>query len=95
MQFYIPGLYTQDGSGPASAWDIDIHLPGSSQMQLIRRAILDRSNKTHFSRVPVQDIVVGDAGTNDKRVTATRDRGGRWIMVYSPTGEPLSVETGG
>ena len=62
MQFYIPGLFSPDGSGPASSWADDIKLPGAGQMQFIQKAILDRGNETYFSRVPAQDVIVGNAG---------------------------------
>lgn len=93
MQMYIPGLYDPAGSGPASAWSADINLQGASQMQHIKKAVLDRGQASYFSRVPSQDIIVGDAGTNDNRVTAARDSGGGWIMVYTPTGQPFSIDT--
>lgn len=62
MQMYIPGIYTQDGSGPARAWYVDIGLPGSSQMQYIQKAIFDRGNGSYFTRVPAQDIILTPAG---------------------------------
>ncbi|ORY66157.1 uncharacterized protein BCR38DRAFT_456783 [Pseudomassariella vexata] len=93
MQMYIPGLFDPAGSGPAIAWSDDIHLPGASQMQHIRNVVLDRGRNSYFSRIPAQGIIVGDAGTNDQRVTATRDTKGSWIMVYSPTGQNFSIDT--
>lgn len=93
MQFYIPGLFTQDGSGPAVAWDVDIHLPGSSQMQYIKKVILDRPSSS-FSRIPDQSIIVGGSGTNGAHVAATRDKNGQWLAVYTPTGKPFVVDTG-
>ncbi|KAH6660660.1 hypothetical protein BKA67DRAFT_530748 [Truncatella angustata] len=93
MQMYIPELYTQDGSGPAYAWSLEISLPGSNQIQYITKAIMDRGEGSYFKRLPAQYIITSDAGTNDKRVTAARDSQGSWIMVYTPTGLPFSVET--
>ncbi|RAQ81773.1 hypothetical protein COH21_012603, partial [Aspergillus flavus] len=87
QQCIIPGLFDSDGSGPSENWLEDLVLPGSSQMQWIKKVIMDRGNTTYFSRVPAQDIIVGNVGTDDTRVTATRDSGGDWIMVYTPTGE--------
>ncbi|KAH8658160.1 hypothetical protein BX600DRAFT_482605 [Xylariales sp. PMI_506] len=93
MQFAIPGLYAPDGSGPSADWLTDLAAPGSGQMQWIQKAIQDRGNATYFTRVPAQDIIVGAAGANDKRVTATRDSSGGWIMVYTPTGEAFQIDT--
>lgn len=62
MQMYIPGVYTQDGSGPARAWNVDIGLPGASQMQYIQKAIFDRGNGSYYTRVPAQDIILTPTG---------------------------------
>lgn len=62
MQMYIPGIYTQDGSGPARAWYTDIDLPGAGQMQYIQKAILDRGNDSYFTRIPAQEIILSDPG---------------------------------
>ncbi|EPS35558.1 hypothetical protein H072_11077 [Dactylellina haptotyla CBS 200.50] len=93
MQLYNPALFTQDGSGPAIPWYDEIKYPGAGQMQYIKQAIFDRGNTTYFSRVPAQGIIVGDAGLNDKRITATQDSKGSWIMVYTPTGKAFTIET--
>lgn len=34
-------------------------------------------------------------GIDDKRVTAMKDSRGSWIMVYTPTGEPFTINTSG
>lgn len=91
MQMYIPGLYDPAGSGPVASWQQDINLAGASQIQYIMKAILDRGEASYFSRVPAQEIIVGDIGTDDKRITAARDSKGDWIMVYTPTGLPFSI----
>jgi len=59
---YTPGLYTQDGTGPASAWYIDIDLPGAGQVQYVQKAVFDRGNGSYFTRIPAQDILVTDPG---------------------------------
>jgi hypothetical protein len=93
MQFYILGLFTQDGSGPAFAWDVDIRLPGSSQMQYIKKLLLSRP-ASPFNRIPDQNIIVGDSGTNGMHVVATRDKDGQWLAAYTPTGKPFVIDTG-
>ncbi|KAF5385712.1 hypothetical protein D9757_005508 [Collybiopsis confluens] len=94
MQFAIPGVYAPDGTGPGDNWLTDLELPGSGQMQFVQKAVRDRGNASYFQRVPAQDIIVGDAGTDDKRVTATRDAAGGWVMVYTPTGKSFTINTG-
>lgn len=93
MQMYIPGLFASAGSGPAVSWADEIHVAGAGQIQYIQKAILDRGKASYFNRIPAQDIIVGGAGTNDNRVTATRDRNGAFIMVYTPTGKGFSIDT--
>ncbi|KAF9893683.1 hypothetical protein FE257_009851 [Aspergillus nanangensis] len=93
QQMSIPGLYSSDGTGPNADWVTDLDAPGSGQMKWLKKVITDRGNSTYLTRVPAQDIIVGDAGTNDLRVAATRDSGGSWIIVYTPTGKPFQVET--
>ncbi|KAI1852281.1 hypothetical protein JX266_002459 [Neoarthrinium moseri] len=92
MQMYIPELYQPSGSGPAISWAEDIHLPGSGQIQYIQKAISDRGGGSYYNRVPAQNIIVSPSGTDDKRVTATVDSLGTWIMVYTPTGDPFSID---
>ncbi|KAF4632564.1 hypothetical protein G7Y89_g5555 [Cudoniella acicularis] len=93
MQFYIPGLFTPAGSGPAISWATDIHLPGSSQMQYIKKVILDRS-ASPLNRIPDQSIIVGDTGTDGTHLVATRDVDGKWLAVYTPTGAAFTIDTG-
>ncbi|KAI9690664.1 MAG: hypothetical protein M1820_009924 [Bogoriella megaspora] len=92
MQGYIPEAYTTDGSGPAVAFFNAIKAPGAGQMQYIRKVIEDRSSD-FFSRIPAQDVLVGDTGVNDQHVVAARDSGGEYIIVYTPTGKTFSVNT--
>lgn len=92
MQFYIPGLYGPSGSGPAISWADDIHLPGSGQIQFIKKVILDRDSSP-LDRIPDQSIIVGDSGYNGKHLAATRDVNGKWLAVYTPTGSPFVVDT--
>ncbi|KAF2098154.1 hypothetical protein NA57DRAFT_76948 [Rhizodiscina lignyota] len=90
MQAYVPGLYEQDGSGPAESWVDALQAPGAAQMQNIKKVICDRKGD-YFSRVPAQEILVGDTGVNDQHVVATRDTGGEYALVYTPTGKPVTV----
>lgn len=91
MQFYIPGLFGPAGTGPAISWAQDIHLPGSFQMQFIKKVILDRDGSS-LDRVPDQSIIVRNSGYNAKHLVATRDANGRWLAVYTPTGLPFIVD---
>lgn len=92
MQMYNPELYDQDGSGPAVPWFEEINLPGANQMQFVQKIITDRGRQSYFAHIPAQDIVDA-AGSDDKRVTAARDGNGSYILVYTPTGQTLSIDT--
>lgn len=59
MSSYSTGTTT---SGPEIPWYEEIHLPGATQMQYVPKAIFDRGKASYFSRIPSQDIIVGDAG---------------------------------
>lgn len=61
-QMAIPDLYPADDSGPQIPWYETIKLPGSSQMQWIKKAILDRGSVSYFNRIPAQDIIMGNTG---------------------------------
>lgn len=91
MQDYVPGVYTQDGSGPARSMFEDLNLPGASQMQYIQKVITDQ--RSYFTRIGDQSIIVGDPGTDEEHIAATRDSQGGYIMVYTPTGEPFTIDT--
>jgi hypothetical protein len=91
MQFYNPALYSPSGSGPAIPWTEDIHLPGSSQMQYVKQVILDR-DASPLDRIPDQSLIVDNPGTNAEHLVATRDKNGDYILVYTPTGAPFTVD---
>ncbi|KAL5356477.1 hypothetical protein BJX96DRAFT_171649 [Aspergillus floccosus] len=92
MQFSIPELFVPDGSRPSDDGGKDLELSGSSQMQWIQKAMMDRGTKGFLQRVPTPEIIVTDAGIDDTRGIALRDRDDRWIMVYSPTGRPFAID---
>lgn len=90
MQIYIPGLFDPAGSGPARSWSEDIHLPGSGQMQFIKKVLSDR--RAYPNLVPDQTLILGDAGFNDSHIVAMRDEiGSDCVMVYTPTGEAFTL----
>lgn len=91
MQFYNPEFFEPSHSGPAISWVEDIHLAGSSQIQYIKKVIMDRSFP--FNRIPDQSIIVGDSGTDSKHLAAMRDSNGQWLMVYTPVGTPFVIDT--
>jgi len=62
MRFYRPEEATPT-HGVALTWDKAIDLPGATQMQHIKKVLLDRGNASYFRRIPDQSIIVGDTGS--------------------------------
>jgi hypothetical protein len=92
MQGYLPDLYKNDGTGVAVSLWKELDLPGASQMQYIKKLVLDRG--AFFHRIPDQSIILNDTSSGKDYITATRDRKGSFIMVYTPTGDTFVIETG-
>ncbi|KAI9172714.1 hypothetical protein HJFPF1_02226 [Paramyrothecium foliicola] len=84
--------YPNGGGGPPIPWYEAINLPGAAQVQYVKKAILDRGERSFFDRIPAQDIIVGNPGISDARIAAMRDREGSWLMVYSPN-STISIDT--
>lgn len=74
-------------------WQEAIHLPGSAQMQHGKNILLSRS---YFTRIPDQSVVVSDTIDGDllrtHHIQATRDENGAYILVYSASGQPFTVD---
>jgi hypothetical protein len=68
-------------------WRDALNLPGSGQMQ--HGAALVKS-RPYFSRIPDQNLIIGEPGFGSKHVQATRDEDGRFAMIYAPC--PMSLK---
>lgn len=64
-------------------WYEALHMPGSGQMQHAR-ALLE--SRPFLSRIPDQSVIASDPGTGAQHIRATRDREGRYALVYIPAG---------
>jgi len=71
-------------------WYESLDAPGAVQMSHLRRLM---ESRPFLSRIPDQSIIEGESGRDDDHLQATRDRLGRTLMVYSPTGKPIRVRT--
>lgn len=69
-------------------WKDALDLPGSFQMQYVRRLI---ESRPFLTRVPDQSLINGDPGSGTDHVRATRGDDGSYAMVYLPTGRPVSI----
>lgn len=64
-------------------WYEALHLPGSGQMQHARALLQSRP---FLSRIPDQSLIASEVGEGTHHVRATRDREGRYAMIYIPAG---------
>ena len=94
-QIYRPGdrSHAWDGKGMPS-WSQALAAPGSAQLNLLKRVLLERS---YFTRVPAQDLVSVGAGRDDADpiayTAAARCSEGGYIMVYVPIRQMLEIDT--
>ena len=62
---------------------------GGQQMRHVKNLMLSRP---YFTRIPDQSLVVGDSRVGDDHIGATRDKNSQYAIVYSPKGEPVTVD---
>jgi hypothetical protein len=70
-------------------WRDDLDAPGATQMMHLKNLMLSRP---YFTRIPDQDLVIGEAGEGEAHVAATRDRRGQYAMIFSPKGETVVID---
>ena len=70
-------------------WYEALNLPGSSQVQHARALLLSRP---FLTRIPDQSLIVSDVGAGTHHVRATRDREGRYALVYLPSSKPVELD---
>jgi hypothetical protein len=63
-------------------------LPGSSQMQYVRKLI---ESRPMLVRIPDQSMLVSDPMATTDRQQATRASDGSYAFVYSASGRPIEV----
>lgn len=80
-------------SNGRTPWREALHLPGASQMQYAKQVLLARP---YFDRVPDQSLIVSDTFDGPlhrtHHIQATRDKNGRFALVYSASGQPFTVK---
>ncbi len=80
-------MYTTDRegiNGPLRPWPVALDLPAANQVQHLKHLMLSRP---FLSRIPDLDMVLNnpDSSMADQAI-ATRDREGKYAMVYFPEG---------
>jgi hypothetical protein len=73
-------------------WRRALDQVGATHMGHMRRLFLSRP---FLDLVPDQSLLVGPSGEGAAHRRAARDRFGRFLMVYTPYGEPVSVKLDG
>ena len=80
---------------PLMPWYEALDQPGAGQMQYGRWLL---ESRPLGKRIPDDSVIVTDAiatavpGAGRYRLKATRDSGGAWAMVYTPSGRPFAVD---
>lgn len=88
MQFYIP-TDKKPAYGAREYWTAGIDLPGSGQMQYLKKLIQSRP---YLERIPDQSIIAGDNGLKYDYLIATR--GNDYAFIYTYTGRNIPVQMG-
>jgi hypothetical protein len=90
--FFTPGGNEPGGFVKKFArtpWKDALDAPGAREIGHIKALMLSRP---YFTRIPDQGIILGDTGTGSAHVSATRDREGKYFMVYLPEGQPVRLD---
>jgi uncharacterized protein DUF4038/collagenase-like protein with putative collagen-binding domain len=75
--------------GGRHPWNEAMALPGSDDMQHVRRLV---ESRPYLIRIPDQSIVTSDVGSGGARVQATRGSDGSYAFVYIPDGRQVNVD---
>lgn len=85
-------MYDKGGKNLADArtgWRDAIHLPGSTQVGYARKLLEARP---FLTRLPDQNLIVGDPGKDGDHVRATRDVDGTYALVYIPSRREVAID---
>jgi hypothetical protein len=78
------------GWGSGLDWHQSLKLPGSGQMQFLRRLI---ESRPMLNRIPDQSLIVGETGRRaTERIEATRADDGGYAFIFTATGKPFTVD---
>lgn len=70
-------------------WQQALDSSAAGQMQFAKALMLSRP---YFSRVPDQTLIVGESGSGERHIGATRDSDGTYAMIYLPQGQTVTVD---
>lgn len=75
-------------NGPLRPWPEALELPMATQAKHLKNLMLSRP---FLSRIPDQEMVVGNEEETEDYVIATRDSDGTYAMIYFPTGKETEL----
>jgi len=73
-------------------WFENLDAPGSFQVAHARKLL---ESHAFLTRVPAQSVIVAGQGKGLDQAVATRDSEGSFVMVYLPTGKPVTIRLDG
>jgi hypothetical protein len=88
MQFYKPDDL-KPAYGAREFWDVALDLPGSAQMQHLKKLVLSRP---YDERLPDQSLIAHDNGSKYDYLIAAR--GNNYAFIYTYTGRNIPVQMG-
>lgn len=94
-QIYRPGdrSHAWDGRG-IQTWEEGLAAPGSSQLQLLKRLLLDRSYGTRIpDRRLLRELDEGGKDHPVAHIAVARCSAGSYILVYVPIRQMLAIDT--
>jgi hypothetical protein len=74
--------------GSGLEWHESLKLPGSGQMQFVRKLMESRPMLT---RIPDQSVLMGETFETTQRIEATRSTDGSYAFIYTAAGRPVNV----
>ena len=89
-QFYDPQR-REPVNHPWCDWRTALDRPGAFQVGLLRRLM---ESRPYLSRIPDQQVLVGEPGAGAGHARAMRDSQGSYFMVYLPLARPVNVRLG-
>ena len=84
-------MYNLDKEGinqPLRPWKEALNLPMANEVKHLKNLMLSRP---FLSRIPDQEMIVGDQVENNDYTSATRDENGAYAMFYFPQGKAKTI----
>jgi hypothetical protein len=87
-EFWTPASGPPPRWAAGLPWRQSLELPGSSQMQFLRKLM---ESRPMLLRIPDQNLIVGDASSTTDRLQGTRASDGSYAFIYTASGRPIQA----